>query len=191
MISDTGIGISQKQQAQLFKAFGQADSSVTRQYGGTGLGLVITKKLVTEMQGSIDFISAANQGSTFWFTIEIEKNSLSPLEILPIEKLTGLSVLAYDANAFAIRACSQLLTQWQTELTVCESEQQLQDSLNQRYDSIVIGHSECDNLQPLLSHIEKAKTVSDNIIVLINSSDPSVFEIINKMGATHCLRKTN
>lgn len=189
MISDTGIGISATQQEQLFKAFGQADSSVTRQYGGTGLGLVITKKLVTEMQGSIDFISAKNQGSTFWFTIEIEQNSHSPLERLPLDRLKGLSVLAYDDNAFAIRACSQLLNQWHTSLTVAETEEQLQGYLNQQYDSVVIGHSQCDNLQPLLSQISDAKKVSNNIIVLINSSDPSIFEVIKKMGATHCLRK--
>ncbi|PKF61176.1 two-component sensor histidine kinase BarA [Psychromonas sp. psych-6C06] len=189
MISDTGIGISEKQQQQLFKAFGQADSSVTRQYGGTGLGLVITQKLVTEMQGSIDLVSAPNQGSTFWFTITIEKNSHSPLEQLPLDQLQKQSILVYETNEFAARACSQLLNQWRTTLTLAETELQLQRSLDKQYSSIVIGYSHCDNLQPLLSHIEKAKSFTKNIVVLINSSDPSIFEMIQKMGVNHCLSK--
>jgi len=189
MISDTGIGISEKQQKQLFKAFGQADSSVTREYGGTGLGLVITQKLVTEMKGSIDLVSAPDQGSTFWFTIEIEKNSHSPLEQLPLQQLKEQSVLVYESNQYAARACSQLLNQWQTTLTFAETERQLERALDKQYNSIVIGHSQCDNLQPLLLHIEKAKAFTNNIIVLLNSSDPSIFEIIQKNGVTHCLSK--
>ncbi|WP_022941852.1 two-component sensor histidine kinase BarA [Psychromonas hadalis] len=189
MISDTGIGISEKQQAQLFEAFGQADSSVTRQYGGTGLGLVITQKLVSEMHGGIDLVSAPDQGSTFWFTIQIEKNSHSPLEKLPIGHLKGQSVLVYESNEYAARACSQLLNQWQTTLTLTETELQLQRSLDKQYDTIVIGHSQCDNLQPLLAHIEKAKNFTNNIVVLINSSDPSIFEVIQTMGINHCLSK--
>jgi two-component system sensor histidine kinase BarA len=189
MISDTGIGISEKQQKQLFKAFGQADTSVTRKYGGTGLGLVITQKLVTEMQGSIDLVSAPHQGSTFWFTIQIEKNNHSLLERLPLAQLKEQTILVYESNEFASRACSQLLNLWQTTLTLSETEHQLQRNLNKQYDSIVIGHSQCDNLQPLLSHIQKAKSFTNNIVVLINSSDPSVFEIIQTMGATHCLSK--
>ena len=98
MISDTGIGISEKQQQQLFKAFGQADSSITRQYGGTGLGLVITQKLVREMKGSIDLVSSPNSGSTFWFTIKVEKNTRAPLETLPLERLAGRSILAYEVK---------------------------------------------------------------------------------------------
>jgi two-component system sensor histidine kinase BarA len=189
MISDSGIGISENQQKQLFKAFGQADSSVTREYGGTGLGLVITQKLVTEMNGSIDLVSAPDQGSTFWFTIEIEKNSHSPLEQLPLQQLKDQSVLVYESNQYAARACSQLLNQWQTSLTFTETDRQLERALDKQYNSIVIGHSQCDNLQPLLLHIEKAKAFSNNIIVLLNSSDPSIFEMIQKSGVTHCLSK--
>lgn len=189
MISDTGIGISEKQQKQLFKAFGQADTSVTRQYGGTGLGLVITEKLVNEMKGSIDFVSTPEQGSTFWFTIQIEKNKHNLLAKLPLSQLKEQSVLVYENNKFASRACSQLLNQWQTTLTMTETERLFHQKLDQQYDTIVIGHSQCDNLTPLFLHIEKAQTCSNNIVVLINSSDPSIFEVIQSMGATHCLSK--
>ncbi|HEY5714928.1 MAG TPA: two-component sensor histidine kinase BarA [Psychromonas sp.] len=189
MISDTGIGISEKQQAQLFKAFGQADTSITRQYGGTGLGLVITQKLVKEMQGSIDLISIPDQGSTFWFTIVIEKSNRAALNSLALERLQKQTVLVYESNKYAARACSQLLNQWKTEPSLAETDQQWQRLLKKQYDSIVIGHSNCQNLQPLLHHIEQAKLFTDNIIVLINSSDPSIYESLMATGIKHCLSK--
>lgn len=189
IISDTGIGISEQQQKQLFRAFGQADSSITRQYGGTGLGLVITQNLVRQMKGSIDLISTPNAGSTFWFTIEIDKNNRMPLTTLPLERLQGRSILVYESNQYAVRSCSQLLTQWKTNATISETKLQWQKALHKHYDSIVIGHSNNASIRPLFAHIEQAKAYTDNIIVLLNTSDPSVYEQLMETGITHCLSK--
>jgi signal transduction histidine kinase/CheY-like chemotaxis protein len=70
---DEGIGLTQEQQASLFNAFSQADSSTTRKYGGSGLGLAISKKIVEMMNGKIWVVSEEGKGSTFHFTVKLER----------------------------------------------------------------------------------------------------------------------
>jgi PAS domain S-box-containing protein len=72
-VSDQGIGVSPEQQARLFHAFIQADDSLTRKYGGTGLGLIISRRIARLMGGDVGVISEAGCGSTFWITVRLRR----------------------------------------------------------------------------------------------------------------------
>ncbi len=89
-IIDTGVGIPADRLARLFKAFSQADSSTTRQYGGTGLGLIISCKLAVMMGGDANVASVAGQGSVFWFTVKLELRS-ETIQAFPIPDKEGMS----------------------------------------------------------------------------------------------------
>ncbi|HKI43735.1 MAG TPA: response regulator [Balneolales bacterium] len=116
-VRDTGIGISEDQQKRIFRAFEQADMSTTRKYGGTGLGLVISSRLVQLMGGEIWMESEAGTGSTFHFTIsfgiDTEESSQPVLHLPPSHE--GLNVLVVDDNATNLRILERALKNWGME----------------------------------------------------------------------------
>lgn len=98
-VMDTGIGIRPEVLSKLFKPFSQADGSTTRKYGGTGLGLTISKELVEMMKGQLGVESRPGEGSTFGFTVPLQGQSSGIKEVSsPNYNLKGLQVLIVDDN---------------------------------------------------------------------------------------------
>jgi two-component system, sensor histidine kinase and response regulator len=121
VVSDTGIGIAPEKAESIFESFAQADTSTTREYGGTGLGLTISKRLVELMGGRIWIESELGVGSHFHFTIQIVRSEakLSTADgITPPEMLAGVKVLVIDDNRTNRRILEGLLKSWGMEPTV-------------------------------------------------------------------------
>jgi len=116
-VRDTGIGIPQEKQQSIFRAFEQEDTSTTRKYGGTGLGLTIAARLVTLMGGQITVDSAPGQGSTFAFTARfgLQSHPAEPTAAPPPVLLRNLPVLIVDDNATNRHILQDWLRDWQIE----------------------------------------------------------------------------
>lgn len=112
-IRDTGIGIPEAKLGLLFNVFQQVDASTTRRYGGSGLGLAISKRLCELMGGQIGVRSTPNEGSTFWFSLTIEKRLESMnLEAVSLEEMQKLYVLIVDDNRTNRWVLSEQLESW-------------------------------------------------------------------------------
>jgi signal transduction histidine kinase/DNA-binding LytR/AlgR family response regulator/HPt (histidine-containing phosphotransfer) domain-containing protein len=112
-VSDPGIGIPPAAQSKVFEAFSQADGSTTRKYGGTGLGLTISKRLVERMNGEIGFDSTSGQGSKFWFTADFERQAEgSVASSRDNTALTGLRMLIVDDSATTRRSVLDSTSSW-------------------------------------------------------------------------------
>jgi two-component system sensor histidine kinase/response regulator len=120
-VSDTGIGIPADKHASVFDSFTQADSSTTRKFGGTGLGLTIASQLVHLMRGRIFLDSTPGTGSTFHFVVPFEVRPNTPSDASSSEDarhladLRGMRVLVVDDNEMNRRLLQEILTRWHME----------------------------------------------------------------------------
>lgn len=130
-IRDTGIGIPEDKQSQLFKAFSQVDSSDTRKYEGTGLGLVISERLVNLMKGSIHVRSKVNEGSTFYFEIEATPctNEVPMIRKYDTEQNSGKRILIVDDNKTNLRILKSLLESWDFIPVVTQNAEEAYDEI--------------------------------------------------------------
>jgi signal transduction histidine kinase/CheY-like chemotaxis protein len=122
---DTGIGMSEQQQAKLFQAFSQADTSTTRKYGGTGLGLTICKRLVNMMGGEIGVESEPGEGTSFSFTVNfgLGKDTVER-SFVPVPDLKHLKVLVVDDNATSRNILQDILESFSFEVYLSASGQE-------------------------------------------------------------------
>ena len=121
-VRDTGVGLTEEQQANLFQPFTQADASTTRKHGGTGLGLAISKQLVEMMGGEIGVKSQIGVGSTFFFTARfaVQRENEKKRKVVPVN-LRGLRVLVVDDNEQSRQILSGMLESFDFEVSVAAS----------------------------------------------------------------------
>jgi len=196
-VVDTGIGMNSEQQQTIFKAFAQADQSITRLYGGTGLGLVICQRLAYEMKGDIGFSSNTNQGSTFWFDFECGVSSLPLNNDMDAHHLANKSILYYEPHNHTRTATCNILTNWQMQITSVDNLIELEQAIIEKtakgdegFEFALIGH---DNTATALSELKKiitqVKPHVAKIHLAINSNSPSLQDALISSGALSSLSK--
>jgi PAS domain S-box-containing protein len=133
VVSDTGIGIPPEKHEQIFKAFSQADSSTTRKYGGTGLGLTISSRLAEMMGGKMWVESEVGKGSQFHFTLLLPEaktpSGPNPAES-SLRSLRGVKVLVVDDNATNRRIMHGILSRWGMDITLAAGGAQALEELS-------------------------------------------------------------
>ncbi|WP_440874380.1 two-component sensor histidine kinase BarA [Thalassotalea sp. PLHSN55] len=191
-VQDSGIGMSKKQQETIFEAFGQADNSVTRLYGGTGLGLVISQRLAHEMKGDIGFTSEEKRGSSFWYSFVCEQNALPLISMQNYSDLFSKSILYFETHTHTRIATSEVLANWHMNVSPVGSLEQLSDILTQdnAYDYALLSHdvgpAELNDFKNLVATI---KEKIPSVHVCINSTSPNLQEALIASGALSCISK--
>ncbi|WP_242603174.1 response regulator [Marinomonas sp. MED121] len=133
-VIDTGIGIPENKLNSLFKAFSQVNTSTTRQFGGTGLGLVITKKLVEQMGGEIEVNSESGVGSNFRFRINLHSSNHEEQPLEPINK----NILVFEPSKGYRQYLENYLTSIKITPIFCTTLEHLIRRLNSRTDEEII-----------------------------------------------------
>src|SRR4028118_785682 len=179
-VRDTGIGLTEEQRSRLFRSFSQADASTTRRFGGTGLGLAISKRLVELMGGEIGVESEPGKGSTFWFTVPLEKQAQDTREaaLSPRPDHRNLRVLIVDDNEIHRKILREQLAAWGMKNASAEDGPSALEALRsaakagEAYDLAIL-----DMMMPEMNGLELAQRIG---------ADPSIsatkLMILSSMG---------
>src|SRR5881398_2766717 len=162
-IKDTGIGLSEDARGRIFDAFSQADQSTTRRYGGTGLGLTISRQLVRMMHGEIGVESEPGKGSTFWFTSRFEKRAGEKAPPAKQKPLPPGRVLLADGNATDREILRAELAALGTRCTSAASgEEALQFLCGAIADEDPYALAMIDMQMPGMNGVELARTIKND-----------------------------
>ncbi|ECV8652209.1 two-component sensor histidine kinase BarA [Salmonella enterica subsp. enterica serovar Enteritidis] len=187
-IRDTGIGIPERDQSRLFQAFRQADASISRRHGGTGLGLVITPKLVNEMGGDISFHSQPNRGSTFWFHIHLDLNPNVIIDGPSTACLAGKRLAYIEPNATAAQCTLDLLSDTPVEVVYSPTFSALPLA---HYDIMILSVPVTFREPLTMQHerLAKAASMTDFLLLALPCHAQINAEKLKQGGAAACLLK--
>jgi signal transduction histidine kinase/CheY-like chemotaxis protein len=143
-VEDTGIGMSQEQKEMIFEAFNQGETSTTRRFGGTGLGLTISKKIVSMLGGTLQVESQPEKGSRFFFTIKMNYSNtsgayLNQKKISKLRSLKGTRVLVAEDSALNMTITRKFLERWDVRIDEATNGKEAVDLFNMNeYDLLLI-----------------------------------------------------
>jgi len=177
-VRDTGIGIPEDRMNRLFKTFSQVDASATRKYGGTGLGLAISKQITEMMDGRIGVRSRQGEGSTFWFTAVVDKQTSSGLQTPPVgDDIEPLRILIVDRDEANRQILRTYLSAWGCRPVEIDDAGQavatLQTAIDEddKFDMAILDNSASNpETLELARNISSSRQFSDLKLVAITST---------------------
>jgi len=192
-VTDTGIGISEEQQTNIFEMFTQANISISNRYGGTGLGTAIARSLVEEMGGRIGLVSNINKGSTFWFEIPfIHRNDIAPVKHQ--ELIHNSRILLVATHGAIHKELTQYLLEWDLSwdhaITSIDAENLLLTSKNRRYDIIVVDDSGIDIESTKFSKALKSNPHTQKSYLVLLTDENYISHIPILDAGYFCILKT-
>ena len=172
-VRDTGIGIPPDKLSKLFKAFSQVDSSTTRKYGGTGLGLVICERLIELLGGHIDVTSELGQGATFSFNIicGVGETTAPQYATINLNGCEGKKILVVDDNQTNMKIIEKQLIQWKLSPVLARSGKEALDILSADNDfHLLISDMQMPEMDGVEFSTRVKKIHPDLPIILLSSN---------------------
>jgi len=165
-ITDTGIGIPKSKIDLLFSKFTQIDSSATRQFGGTGLGLALAKRLTELMGGQIGVKSEEGKGSEFWFTVRLEIQSADKINKKAAGPLKGKRILLVDDNVTDREITHRMLESWSIEtIDAIDGKHALQLLLSAQQQHAPFDLAILDSRMPIMDGKALANTIKNTPVI--------------------------
>jgi signal transduction histidine kinase len=194
-VTDSGIGIHKKHQEKIFESFTQADANTTRRFGGSGLGITISDKILQMMQSKLYVQSELGKGSTFWFEVQVKKSSYVPQNKIIINNtgtysLPGINILLAEDNKINQMVAKRFLEKWNAIVTVVDNGKAALDAaMGNKFDIILM-----DLDMPVMDGYQATALIKETntdipIIALTAASFDDMQEYLIKKGFIDVVQK--
>ncbi len=157
-VEDTGIGIAEEMQIEIFKSFTQGSNSTTREFGGTGLGLTITRELLA-LQGAVLMVkSKLGEGSTFYFTQNFEIGTARATEEKPDQSMMieGVKILLVEDNDINVMVARKFLSKWGAEIEIAKNGKEAIEKYNETHSLVIM-----DLQMPIMDGYEASRQLRE------------------------------
>ncbi len=194
-VTDSGIGIHKRHQEKIFESFVQADANTTRKFGGSGLGITISEKILQLMKSKLNVESELGKGSNFWFDVQLEKSSYISKNKMEIKdsgnySLPKTSILLAEDNKINQMVAKRFLERWNAKVTLANNgKEAYQQAMHNEYDIILM-----DLDMPIMDGYQSTYLIKETlpnipIIALTAASFEDMNEYLLKKGFVDVLQK--
>jgi signal transduction histidine kinase/CheY-like chemotaxis protein len=194
-VSDSGIGIHKKHQEKIFESFTQADANTTRKFGGSGLGITISEKILQMMKSKLYVESEFGKGSTFWFDVQLERSSFVPKNKSNVKyaesySLPNTQILLAEDNKINQMVAKRFLERWNANVTLVNNgKEAYQHAMHNDYDIILM-----DLDMPIMDGYQATFLIKENlpnipVIALTAASFEDMNEYLIKKGFVDVVQK--